>query len=397
MAEQMLSEVEAGIRFHYDLPPEFFQLFLDRPTMSYTCAYFRDAHTSLEEAQRRKLELVARKLQLKPGDHLLDIGLGWGNMAFVALERGCHVTGITLAQEQAAFVRGEAERRGYSDRLEIVIEEAGRLPFPDATFDNVVTIGATEQTEDIELLFQEVSRVMRDDALFLQHSMTAPYEPVVPSPEAEFLQANIFPTGRIKPLRTYLRAFEEAHLEVVDVHDITDHYPHTLERWLRNLEASGADAATAVGVPAERWRAQRLFLAGCIAVFDESHILCYQELLRRVSPGRPRRPLPASRSWLRLDDGPSQPLMSPAPRQPVVELRVGEEMRFWVEGGAGPLVPGAPPREPDCTLAVSSQSLQQVVSGEVSLADAYLRGDIDVQGNLVAAVQVRLALMGLAQ
>ena len=151
MAQQAESPeaVAEGIRFHYDLPPEFFRLFLDHPTMSYSCAYFRDGEGSLEEAQLRKLELIARKLQLQPGDRVLDIGLGWGNMALFAAERGCRVVGMTLAPEQAGYVRGEARRRGLADRVEVLVEEARTLPFPDRSFDKVVTIGATEHIADI--------------------------------------------------------------------------------------------------------------------------------------------------------------------------------------------------------------------------------------------------------
>src|SRR5450756_2591538 len=115
-------EVESGIRFHYDLPPEFFALFLDKATMSYTCAYFRDGNDTLDQAQERKIELVFRKLQLKPGDRVLDIGCGWGNVVLRAAQLGCHVTGLTLAVEQARYVEEEAARRGLSDRVKVVVQ-----------------------------------------------------------------------------------------------------------------------------------------------------------------------------------------------------------------------------------------------------------------------------------
>lgn len=388
-------EVESGIRFHYDLPPEFFALFLDKATMSYTCAYFQDGSDSLDAAQERKIALVFHKLQLKPGDRVLDIGCGWGNVVLRAAQLGCQVTGLTLAVEQARYVEAEAARRGLSDRVKVVVQEARELPFDDASFDKVVTIGATEQIADIDVVFREVSRVMTDEGLCLQHSITASNEPYVMTPDLEFMIKHIFPTGRVKPLGEYINSFEAAGLEVVDVHNMTDNYPLTLRHWQRNLEAAGEAAAAAVGVPGDRYRAQRLFLAGCIVAFSEGHSFLYQEVVRKTTPGKNRITLPAGRAGYELDDPPGKPLPSPLIENPVVALEVRGGAGMWVDGVGGTVQPGEPPRPPDCRLSVAGETMQRVVSGELQIIDAYLDGLIDVEGDLLAAVQVGSALLAL--
>ena len=388
--------VEEGIRFHYDLPPEFFALFLDKATMSYTCAYFRDGTDTIDQAQLRKLDLVARKLDLRPGDRVLDIGVGWGNMAFYAAERGCHVTGITLAVEQARYIEEEAARRGLGDKIKVIVQEARTLPFEDASFDKVVTIGASEQMADIAVLFQHVSRVLTPGGLCLQHSITRSNEPQVLSPELEFMIKHIFPTGKLKSLGEYATVFEQADLEVIDVHDMTDHYPLTLLRWLRALEAAGEEGAAAVGVPGDRYRAQRLFLAGCIVSFTDGHSFLYQELLRKTTPGLHRTPLAAGRGGLDLPDSSTEPLPSPLLPRPVVSVEVEGGMTMWVDGAESALTAGEPPSPPDCRIRVSMSTFSRISTGQLDLIDGFLQGLIDVEGDVLAAAQVGSALLRLA-
>lgn len=396
MSEQSTITLETGIRYHYDLPPEFFALFLDQPTMSYSCAFFQDGRSSLEEAQDRKLELICRKLDLRPGMRVLDIGVGWGNMALRAAARGCRVVGMTLAAEQARYVERLAAAQGLSDMVDVRVEEAHTLPFADGSFDRVVTIGATEHISDIETLFAEVRRVLRPDGLFLQHAITCPVEPTAPSVEEEFMRQYIFPVGQVKPMHRYVTAHEQAGLEVIDVHDISDHYTLTLASWLANLEAAGVEASRALGVPDARFHAQRLFLAGCIASFSESHSTCHQQLARPITLGAYRTPLPAGRRRYVLDQETDEPLPRRVHDRPLVAVAVPGVMEAWVQGMDGTLQVGNPPRQPDCRISISVDTFQQMSRGELPLPEAFLQGRVEVEGDLVAAVQVRRALLGLA-
>jgi cyclopropane-fatty-acyl-phospholipid synthase len=394
MAEATRTQLEEAIRFHYDLPPAFFKLFIDPVTESYTCAYFKDTTTTLEEAQQRKLNLVFKKLQLKPGDRVLDIGCGWGNVMFAAVSRGCRATGLTLAPAQAEYIRSEAERRGVADRIEVVIEEARFLPFGNESFDKVVTLGATEHVEDLGSLFTEVSRILTPDGLFLQHAMTGPIEPETETLEEKFIRDHVWPIGRFQRLFNYVQAMEEAGLEVVDVHDLTDHYPHTLIRWLRNLERAGLDGAASAGVEPERYRAQAMLFAGAIVFFAENHIMVYQQLARPIRPGMARRPLSAGRDQFQLDDPEGQPLPPPVHARPLVQLEAGG-LSLWVEGVNGGLVAGEPPRSPDCKLMIGADTLLAITSGRLSVPDAFVQGQIGVEGDLIAAVQVRGPIFAL--
>lgn len=398
MPEQTTSAgVEEGIRYHYDLPPQFFQLFLDKATMSYSCALFKDGNDGLDEAQGRKLRLVSRKLQLSYSDRLLDIGMGWGNMALYAAELGCQVTGVTLAPEQARYVKEQAAQRGLSDKLTVMVQDAAKLPFPDKSFDKVVTIGTSEHFPDLARVFREVRRVITDDGLFLQHAITCADEPGVQSVEGDFMKKHIFPVGELKTLGAYLRAFEEAQFEVIDVHDMTDNYPLTLYHWLRNLESAGESAVVELGVSVDRYRAQRLFLAGCVVAFAESHCFLYQELLRPTAPGRYRKTLPAGRHWLDLDDGARGTLPAPVLANPLVSLEIADAGSCFVEGAGGSLQLGEPVRPPDCRITIPADLMARAASrGGMALLDAYLNGEVDITGNLVAAAQVGSALLKLA-
>ena len=119
MAQGTSVEPQVEEWFHYEMPLEFFQLFLDKSTMGYTCAYYPNSDATLDEAQQRKIALVIRKLDTQPGDRILEIGSGWGNLTLKNAEIGAHVTGMTMNPAHATYVMAEAERRGLGDRVDI--------------------------------------------------------------------------------------------------------------------------------------------------------------------------------------------------------------------------------------------------------------------------------------
>ncbi len=291
----MATKLKEGLDRHYSLSNDFFRSFLDGPTLSYTCCYFLRPDESLEAAARHKLELVARKLDLQPGDRVLDLGCGWGNFAFhAAEERGCTVTAVNLAEEQVRHVRTEVERRGLRDRVEVVQADGARLP-ADRPWDKVAVIGMSEHVEDKLPFFRRLREYTRPGGLMLLHSIMTP-RPMEKLPETgswEFLKTYIFPVGELKPLAYHVTALEEEDFEVLDVESLTDHYAITCERWLRNLEAA-EDRLVADGVVDRKTvRYYKLYLAGSAKSFAGNHNHVYQILARPFVPysARPKRPL----------------------------------------------------------------------------------------------------------
>jgi cyclopropane-fatty-acyl-phospholipid synthase len=303
-ATDRLAADARGIQFHYDLPPAFFQLFLD-PTMSYSCHYFLTSDDTLAQAAINKLELVARKINLSAADRVLDVGCGWGSFVLWAAQTyGCRTVGITLSPSQATYIREQAAARGIDDRVEVHVMHANAMTFPAAGFDKIVTVGAIEHIADLDGLWRDCRRLLRPDpdARLLAHGMTIPVaarrggdSPEGLSGESTFIGEYIFPVGQFTHLFDVIRPLETNDFEILDIENISDHYTQTLQHWYDNLMAHGDDLGAATGVAPERFRAQALFLAGCVAAFSENRVLCYQTLARPIAVDTPREPLPATR------------------------------------------------------------------------------------------------------
>lgn len=285
-----------GVQFHYDLPPEFFQCFLDR-RMVYSCAYFPDPGADLETAQEAKLDLVCRKLDLTPEDHLLDVGCGWGGLLLHAAGRyGCRATGITLSPVQAEYVNTRAEAQRLASQVRAEVVHVLEMPYPAASFSRIATVGAIEHMEDLQRVFERCAAALRPDGRMLVHGMVHPWvlnADAAPGGAAEWVREHIFPVGVMRDLSHVLLRLERSALEIIDVQNITDHYALTLERWTENLQDNLERAAELVGP--ERARTFLVWLAGCVCGFSENNVLCYQILARRIQPGSVREPLPLRR------------------------------------------------------------------------------------------------------
>ncbi len=291
----MSTQVKQGLDFHYSLSNEFFRRFLDGPTLTYTCCYFERGDETLEEAAERKLELVARKLELAPSDRVLDLGCGWGNFALRAAERhGCRVTAVNLAGEQVRFVREEVARRGLQDRVEVLEADGASLTVSDP-WDKVAVIGMSEHVEEKPPFFRRLARYTRPGGLLLLHSIMTPL-PIRRAPDSgswDFLKERIFPVGELEPLGFHVAGLEAEGFEILDVESLTDHYAITCERWLRNLEAAEEGLVRDRVVDRETVRYFKLYLAGSAKSFAGNHNHVYQVLARPFVPysARPARPL----------------------------------------------------------------------------------------------------------
>lgn len=291
-----------AISSHYDLPPQFFEQFLG-PRMAYSCAYFNEADNSLAVAEENKLELLARKLLIKPGENVLDIGCGWGSFMFYAAEkRNCNVTGITLAREQVASIKEKANKKNLSEKVDAGLMHAYDLTFDNQAFDKVVTVGAIEHMEDLDRVFSEAYRVLKDDGLFLVHGMTQPWFARkvtldgIKTEVSELLDEH-FGIGHLKSLWEVMASLEKAGFEILDHENISQHYKLTVEAWLDNLQENEQLIVDRI-IAEEKYREFVAFMAAYVLGFEMSGTLCNQILCKKIFKDEIRMPTPLTREHM---------------------------------------------------------------------------------------------------
>ncbi|MFC8274383.1 class I SAM-dependent methyltransferase [Streptomyces sp. NPDC057271] len=264
------SRDKQAISHHYDVGNDFYELVLG-PSMVYSCAYWTDGGT-LEDAQRDKLDLIARKLNLKEGDRLLDVGCGWGSMAMhAAREYGARVVGITLSREQAAYARKRIAEEGLTDRIEIRVQDYRDVK--DGPYDAISSIGMAEHVgEDRYREYADVLyALLKTGGRLLNHQISRRPEPDEDTYRIDaFIDAYVFPDGELAPMGRTLTTLEDAGFEVRDVEAIREHYALTLRRWVANLESDWARAVRSTSPG--RARIWRLYMAACAVSFERNRI-----------------------------------------------------------------------------------------------------------------------------
>lgn len=261
-----------NIAAHYDLGNDFFSLFLD-PTMMYSSAIFERPEMTLEEAQRARLDRICGKLELKPGDHLLEIGTGWGGMAIHAAQRyGCRVTTTTISREQHALARERIATAGLSDRITLLLEDYRDLR---GRYDKLVSIEMIEAVghEFYDEYFGQCGRLLADDGLMLLQAITIAdqrYEAARKS--ADFIQRHVFPGSTIPSVTAMLGSItRSSDLRLVHLEDIGPHYATTLRRWRENFFAN-VEAVRGLGYPESFLRMWEFYLCYCEGGFEERAI-----------------------------------------------------------------------------------------------------------------------------
>ncbi|CQR63646.1 class I SAM-dependent methyltransferase [Streptomyces leeuwenhoekii] len=288
-----------AISHHYDVGNDFYELVLG-PSMVYSCAYWRAPEAeggTLEEAQRDKLELVCRKLGLKPGQRLLDVGCGWGSMAIhAAREHGVSVVGVTLSQEQAAYARKRVADEGLTDRVEIRVQDYRDVA--DGPYDAISSIGMAEHvgTERYLEYAQDLYALLKPGGRLLNHQIARrPERDESAYRVDEFIDAYVFPDGELAPIGSTVTQLERAGFEVRDVESIREHYALTLRRWVANLETHW-ERAVRLTSPG-RARVWRLYMAASALSFERNRIGVNQVLaVKTPEPGGSGMPL-RSRTW----------------------------------------------------------------------------------------------------
>ncbi|MEO1066902.1 MAG: cyclopropane-fatty-acyl-phospholipid synthase family protein, partial [Pseudomonadota bacterium] len=237
-----------NIQHHYDVSNAFYELFLDRE-MLYTCAYFTDWENSIDQAQQDKLEMICRKLRLRPGDRLLDIGCGWGALICYAAEHyGVTAHGVTLSEEQIAKGQTRIQERGLSDKVSIELKDFSKL---EGTYTKIASIGMFEHVglKNHAGYFSAVKRLLEPGGVYLHHAITRPGKVTDKKfnrkpAEYKAILKNIFPGAELDHIGMSLRNLEAHGFEIHDVEGWREHYALTTEHWARRLMAN-KDAAIA--------------------------------------------------------------------------------------------------------------------------------------------------------
>ncbi|MEU7642454.1 MULTISPECIES: cyclopropane-fatty-acyl-phospholipid synthase family protein [unclassified Streptomyces] len=291
-----------AISHHYDVGNDFYALVLG-PSMVYSCAYWgpaaeaADGAATLEDAQRDKLDLICRKLGLKEGQRLLDVGCGWGSMVLhAAREYGVRAVGVTLSQEQATYARKRIADAGLADRVEIRVQDYREIT--DGPFDAISSIGMAEHVGRARYAeyASALYALLKPGGRLLNHQIARrPLADEETYRVDEFIDRYVFPDGELAPVGQTAGQLEDAGFEVRDVEVIREHYALTLRQWVANLEAHWAEA-TRLTTPG-RARVWRLYMAASALSFERNRIGVNQVLaVRTPDSGAAGLPLRA-RDW----------------------------------------------------------------------------------------------------
>lgn len=265
---------EKEVTSHYDIGNDFYKLWLD-DTLSYSCGYFKKPTDSLYEAQVNKVDYILKKLYLKEGMTLLDIGCGWGYLLIEAAKKyKIRGTGITLSQEQYAEFKRRIEREGLQDYLEVQIMDYRDLPKTGWQFDRVVSVGMVEHVgrKNYQIFNDCVNKVLKDGGIYLLHFISALKE----YPGDAWIKKYIFPGGVVPSLREMVYAVSEDNFHILDVENLRLHYNRTLLCWLENYQQHISEVRTMFD---ERFvRMWELYLASCAATFHNGIIDLHQIL-----------------------------------------------------------------------------------------------------------------------
>jgi len=281
---------QAAIAFHYDVSHQFYRLWLDEQ-MVYSCAYFESPDDSIDAAQRNKLDHICRKLRLKPGERLLDIGCGWGALVcWAAQHYGVQAHGITLSNEQLGFAQARIAAAGLQDWVTVELLDYRDLK-GERLYHKVSSVGMFEHVglANLPVYNATVMRVLRDDGLFLNHGITHDEEGWQPGLVSEFINRYVFPDGELDTVSNVQRGMERAGFEILDVEGLRPHYAMTLRRWVQRLEANRDEALQ--HVDETTYRIWRLYMAACALEFESGGTGIYQILTGKRQAGAPAVPL----------------------------------------------------------------------------------------------------------
>jgi cyclopropane-fatty-acyl-phospholipid synthase len=284
-----------AIRYHYDVSNRFYSLWLDQ-NMVYSCAYFRTAQDSLDDAQIQKIDHILVKLRVKPGDRLLDIGCGWGALIIRAAEKfGARAVGITLSQNQYDLAKERIAAAGLNDRCEVRLEDYRDV---SGKYDRIASVGMFEHVglANLRTYFSRIRDLLEDEGTVMNHGITAgdPDSAESPLGASNYIERYVFPHGELPHISRTLYEMCAAGLEPVDVENLRRHYAMTLTHWSERFEANEKELRAIAGE--KRWRIWRMYLAGCAYGFTQEWMALHQILA--VKSGSSSGVLPLTRDYM---------------------------------------------------------------------------------------------------
>lgn len=270
-----LTRDKSAIEHHYDVSNTFYSYILG-PTMVYSCAIFSDESSSLEDAQKEKIDLICRKLDLRPGMKLLDVGCGWGTLVLhAAKEYGVKAVGVTLSKNQVALAREKIARANLSERIEIRLQDYREVQ--DTDFDAISSIGMSEHVGDSKLdtYFTQLHGRIKEKGRLLNHCITRPHSELKARTGA-FIDRYIFPDGELTAPSRVIQAMHNSGFELRHSENLREHYAKTLKKWCENLNANWSEAVSEVGE--NRARIWNLYMQMCQIGFESNSIQIHQFL-----------------------------------------------------------------------------------------------------------------------
>ncbi|XZK26091.1 class I SAM-dependent methyltransferase [Clostridium perfringens] len=288
-----LIKSKKDIAHHYDIGNDFYSLWLDK-TMSYSCGYFKNPTDTLYDAQMNKIHHILKKLNLKEGQHLLDIGCGWGYLIIEAAKLyKVNALGITLSEEQFKKAKERIKQEGLEDLVDVQLMDYRNLEKSNLEFDRIVSVGMAEHVghANLPLFFKNVDSVLKESGLFLLHNITN----LVETEGNKWITTYIFPGGYLPTLREELNIAADINFRTLDVESLRLHYMKTLEEWCKNF-MNHLDEERDM-FDDEFLRMWHLYLATCAAAFHYWDIDIHQILFSKGI----NNTLPMTRKYLYED------------------------------------------------------------------------------------------------
>ena len=279
-----------AIAFHYDVSNNFYALWLDK-NMVYSCAYYEHPVDNLAQAQTAKLDHICRKLLLKPGELLLDIGCGWGALVIHAAQHyGVKAHGVTLSQQQLTFARERIRRAGLESSVTVELLDYRDIQ-GEAMYDKVASVGMFEHVglKNLPIYFSAIHRLLKPAGLFLNHGITHDVEGWGKTFSTAFINRYIFPDGQLDTISNITRGMERSKFEIVDVEALRPHYALTLRAWVMRLEHHHQIALQYVSE--STYRIWRLYMASSALEFERGELGIYQILVSKHALGNAQLPL----------------------------------------------------------------------------------------------------------